>query len=766
MDKKELISSLAWLTPGQMSVLDSEQTRAINSRLTPQEALLIQQEQVAGVLKYRDERLKHQIEVRNSLQKEYDGMWMPSWASNATKAKEKEIAAQDALILELQKSRTEIARSLAKSREESRAGFKLMQDAARNGARDPLTPEAAGRLTNASRTLFETKFAVDYGNTQRLLSEAGNLYDDRAKNWGALHSGLEKTRNVCIGVVAGGVATLAAPIVFTATAAAGASTLLAGGATVVAGAGVGATTAVTIGGVSRGYENALAVSFGQKSDEEAREHIRQGVLSDARTGMISGMGGGAGGAIGKALNSTGAILPTSVRIGHGAVRGAGSAAVTIPTSIGFKVHDAYSEIAAVQTDSNLTAEDLKNIKDQILTKHRVTPNLILKDGVIDLAVSAISGGAGARFDVSREAAKGFLRNAAIEAAEFSYQTGAGLGKIALKGEKFNQQTITDEVTSNIISGFQGRSQSPGRSTIRPLEELKGSFRERSNSSKTSTETTEPIVLRSDRVVKRFEELGYQDRSRVLSWRNPLDTNGPPPSPEFSKLDMLRLRFMARPSDDVAGEYSSGWRGRSKYYVEPRVKGAQNEQIAADFFRKCGKQVLVSHDEIAASVERFYKRPENRNKPRVVLEGEGIKGLEKGRDAAVKRDDGTWLGISIKSSNFHAKNDLEGNLNNPSRAGVVPVIVVDGNFKMLAPNQKHFEALMRYLTSPKAASFTMSNDDSKSNIVPIKHPGDRKIDFSLPDWIKSATGDLDARARFDQAVAAAVERQIRQMTGGR
>lgn len=463
MDKAELKSWLAWLSPGQVALLNPEQSRAVMSRLTPQETVLIQQSQAGQLLKYREEQIRRQLEVRLTMKKELDDLWAPAWMSSYTEGKEKELAAQDLLISELRRSRAEIAKALSESRKESATGFFVMHEAARKGAADLLTPEAAQRLTNASRLLFEAKGALDVRATQRLISESDDLYKLSANAWGYVESGMEFTRNVCIGVVAGGAATLAAPVVFTAAAAAGASTLVAGGVTAAAGAGVGTVTAVGVGGASRGYENALAVSLGQRTDEEALAHIRQGIISDARSGFIAGAGGGAGGAIGKVLNSAGAILPTSVRVGHGAICGAGSAAVTLPTSVGFKFHDAYAEIAQLQAGANLGADDLKNLREQILAKHRLTPGAILNEGAIDLAVSAASGGIGARFDVSRQAAKGLLRNAAIEATEFSYQTGAGFGKIALKGEEFNHQNITDEVTLNVIGGFQGRAGgSPGQ----------------------------------------------------------------------------------------------------------------------------------------------------------------------------------------------------------------------------------------------------------------------------------------------------------------
>jgi hypothetical protein len=518
MDKAELLSSLAFLAPGQLQFFNSDQTKAFMSRLNAQELLVLQQAQITGVLKNRDTQIQQQIKNRDNLQKEYDSLWMPTWASNSTKAKLKEIEAQDAMISALRKSRDEIAKALTKSKEESAAGFLLMKNAAKRGATDPLTAEAADRLTRSSRALFDTKLAVDYSETQRLLGQSGDLYRRAADNWGTLYNGMESGRNVCIGVVAGGVATLAAPIVFTAAAAAGASTLVAGGATLVAGAGVGTATAVTVGGVSRGYENALAVNMGQRTDEEARVHMRQGVLADARSGVISGVGGGAGGVIGHLLNRTGAVLPIATRIRHGAIRGAGSTAATVPTAVGFKIHDAYAEIAAIQIGSALKPEDLDLLKTQIFAKHRLTADTLLKDGAIDLAVSAVTGAAGARFDVSRTAAKGLFRNAAIEAVEFSSQTTTGLGKVVLKGEEFSRENIANDVISNVISGFQGRVQSPRKLTV-PL-----------------------------RVQKPFEQLGYLERSRVLNERNPLDPEITPKSPDFTKHDLRKLRFMRQPGD--------------------------------------------------------------------------------------------------------------------------------------------------------------------------------------------------------------------------
>ncbi len=272
---------------------------------------------------------------------------------------------------------------------------------------------------------------------QYLSSSAQGLYSETSEN---AFQAAQIVRNTTVGVVAGAVTVVAAPII-----------VPAGGIYMVA-----AGTAIGVGSGVVGGEVLDLVTDSFSGNLENHEFFDT-VVQDAKIGAISGFGASIGLAVGIKLSAgaavgatetaaasaaaakTAQVVNTLKQVGAGAASGGTSGLATSSVSSASEVYAAYDEFSKTNS-GNLSDSEFRENFSEYLAERNLSWQDVSKTILQETAASALGGGLGAGANIYRSSG-GVVRHAIATGAEVSGNAGVGYGIAAIDGEvEFSELT--------------------------------------------------------------------------------------------------------------------------------------------------------------------------------------------------------------------------------------------------------------------------------------------------------------------------------------
>lgn len=476
LTRSEVIATLGSLNDADLQELPPEISRRLMERISGDaEAILeVQQtrfhnENIAGLQSIRDGSRTNYLESREN----FRNSLLPELLSSSTRAHRLESEGfdlrHDAASEALHQRQLVLQDSLANRRLAgilTRHADRLVEQDSSSERSKALRDSAASLYTSSSETLFHSELArFDSERGVSKIREAGSAFRTAEQRLGYLETGMRTYRNASVFVVAGGAATLAAPVVFTAAVGYTGSTAAGVFLTSTAGASIGAGTGLTYGSITSGVENSGHVLIGNRTLDDAVKNFKAQVRQDTHDGMLAGLGSGVGGSVGQLLKVSEATVPTWILLRNGAASSTAAAATNFSVSTTERIISARNEFQETYANSELSEEALAVKYAEHLKSRGLSWNQLSKEGGMNLAFAAFFGGSGAKFEQLRQGAvhSGVARNAAIEVGEWSLSTTLGFSRAYFETPE-EQRTFEnllgraiDEVTQNTYGAFQARA---------------------------------------------------------------------------------------------------------------------------------------------------------------------------------------------------------------------------------------------------------------------------------------------------------------------
>jgi|GEM_PF-3660839 len=240
-----------------------------------------------------------------------------------------------------------------------------------------------------------------------------------------------------------------------------ADTTVAAGATVaaiasggLAGLAIGTATGAGIGAAKN---TATALVETQVYDADAQAAITKAAKQtgqDTYTSLKSSIAAATGGAVAKAFATP---VTTMAKAGVGAAAGTTATGTSLVINTSERIYLAnksFDEEIGPWT-KNMDQEQITRLRKEHYEKHGLDWRTLVKEGAIDLAVGAVSGGQGGVATAAREATKSGVRQAIITSAEVGGAMAIGATASYARHGELNRDTFIEETSGSALATLTG-----------------------------------------------------------------------------------------------------------------------------------------------------------------------------------------------------------------------------------------------------------------------------------------------------------------------